>query len=864
MSFSISAMIRSQPADYGFQLNEFDPFFNYRATNFIVENGLPAYSQWHDDMSWYPFGRDVFNTSQVMLHVTAATLYEAFGGGSDLYGFTIIFPVVFGSLTAIVVFALVRVIGGTTAGLFASLLYSISLPIITRGSIGWFKSEPLGLFYGLLGIYLFLSGIKSSSQKIALAKLLGGGIFIGFAFSAWGGTDFFVLPLGLLILSLPFVRKDMGFLRWAIPVFVLGLAISLSPFERPGLSFFVKASGFMIIGPTIFLVICSFIQKLSSEEKRKRNTALFLVAILVAGIGILSTNVFGLPSFRYLNAINPFLITVDPLVDSIAEHSTTTIFQSFLFNSVFMIFSAIGVWLIFKNLLSDSNDKRDVQIFALIFGLLGVYISSAFIRLELFSSLALIILGSVGLAMITKEIFRQDQKENKKLIKSHPKALKISYSVIIAILLIMPMMVPISANWINSAKSPPTILNGGSNYNISTTDWLDAMQWLKESTPEDAVVASWWDYGYWITTLGERRSIADNATLIDWRIKQMAQVFLSTPDEAWKILQDMDADYILIYVAAQRINSEEPPLYFAQGGGDESKKQWFMRIGGFPTEKYLYNDGLSPTSEFWDETMLGKMIPFTTFAYVDLTNQKQSDAYLPGFTPVYIDDIKFPKDSNGPLKLAYMSSGFLRKDSGPINGVLIYEVNKDYKPQEFVTPTESEITTQSEIITESKGQTATISTSFGNIVIALKPEIAPKTVENFVKLANSNFYDGTMFHRIIPGFVIQGGDPNTISGPPGTWGTGGPGYTIDAEISNTKHTKYAVSMARGQDINSAGSQFFIVLDDVPMLDGKYTVFGEVIEGKDVVDKIAAIQTNLNDQPVDWESARMKSITISSP
>ena len=178
LSFSITAIIRSQPAYYVFQLNEFDPFFNYRATKFIVENGIPAYFQWHDNMSWHPFGRDVANTSQVMLHITAAVLYGAFGGGSDLYGFTIVLPVIFGSLTTIVIFALVRLIGGTTAGLFASLLYSISLPIITRGTIGWFKSEPLGLFYGLLGVYLFLSGIKSSSSRIAFAKLIGGGIFL--------------------------------------------------------------------------------------------------------------------------------------------------------------------------------------------------------------------------------------------------------------------------------------------------------------------------------------------------------------------------------------------------------------------------------------------------------------------------------------------------------------------------------------------------------------------------------------------------------------------------------------------------------------------------------------------------------------
>jgi dolichyl-diphosphooligosaccharide--protein glycosyltransferase len=862
LSFSISAMIRGQPADYGFQLNEFDPYFNYRATQFIVENGIPAYFEWHDDMSWYPFGRDVAGTSQVMLHITTAVLYGAFGG--DLYGFTIVFPLVIGSLTAIVIFALVRVIGGTTAGLFASLMYSVSLPILTRGSLGWFKSEPLGLFYGLLAAYLFLSAIKSTSHKIAAAKMIGGGIFLGFAFSAWGGTDFFVLPIGLFILSLPFTRKDAGFLRWAVPLFILGLAISLAPFERPGLGFFGKASGLMIIGPTLFLIASSFIQKIAGEKKARLYTALFLIVVIAAGIGIISANVFGLPSFRYLNAINPFLTTLDPLTDSVAEHATTTVFQSFLFNSVFMVFAGIGVWLIFKNLSNEANQRRDVQVFALIFGLLGVYISSAFIRLELFSSLALVILGSIGLALLTKEIFKPARQESKKLIRSHPKTIKISFLVVITIFLIVPLMAPASSNWVNAVKVPPTILNGGSNYNIATSDWLDAMAWLKENTPNDAVVASWWDYGYWITTLGERRSIADNATLIDWRIEQMAQAFLSTPDQGWKILQEMDADYVLIYVAAQRINTEDPPLFFVNGGGDESKKQWFMRIGGFDTQRFLYDDGVSSTPEFWNETLLGRMIPFTVYGYVDLASQRQADRYVSGFTPVYLDDIKYPKEGDGPLKLAYMSSGFLIKDTGPINGVLIYEINKNYVPSE-VTPIEPATTpiTPTESAPQTTNPIATISTNFGDIVIELNPQVAPNTVANFVKLANDKFYDGTLFHRIISTFVIQGGDPNTKDQPPGTWGTGGPGYSIDAEISSLKHTKYVVSMARGTDINSAGSQFFIMTGDAPFLDGKYTIFGKVIQGQEVVDKIASLQTDLNDRPVDFEAARMNSVRISS-
>ena len=152
LSFTTSFLIRSQGAEYGFELNEFDPFFNFRATEYIVENGLAEYFDWQDDLSWYPEGRNVSATSQVMLHVTAAITYQMFGGDSSLYDYTILFPVIFGSLTVIVIFALVRVIGGTTAGLFAAMLFSVSTPIILRGTIGWFKSEPLGIFFGLLGL----------------------------------------------------------------------------------------------------------------------------------------------------------------------------------------------------------------------------------------------------------------------------------------------------------------------------------------------------------------------------------------------------------------------------------------------------------------------------------------------------------------------------------------------------------------------------------------------------------------------------------------------------------------------------------------------------------------------------------------
>ena len=144
IAVSASGLIRAQPASYGFELHEFDPFFNYRATEFVLNNGYDAYFDWHDEMSWYPYGRDVSATSQVMLHLVTATFYKIFGFGATLYDFTIMFPLVIGSLTSIIIFALVRVVGGTTAGLIASLMFAVATPVLARGMIGRYKSEPLG------------------------------------------------------------------------------------------------------------------------------------------------------------------------------------------------------------------------------------------------------------------------------------------------------------------------------------------------------------------------------------------------------------------------------------------------------------------------------------------------------------------------------------------------------------------------------------------------------------------------------------------------------------------------------------------------------------------------------------------------
>ncbi len=151
-------------------------------------------------------------------------------------------------------------------------------------------------------------------------------------------------------------------------------------------------------------------------------------------------------------------------------------------------------------------------------------------------------------------------------------------------------------------------------------------------------------------------------------------------------------------------------------------------------------------------------------------------------------------------------------------------------------------------VREAAGEQVVLETDAGKIVIALNAQLAPGTVENFRKLVTAGFYDGTYFHRVIPGFMIQGGDPNTRDNNRANDGSGGPGYTIKAEFNAQKHVRGAVSMARTSDPDSAGSQFFICVASAPYLDGQYTLFGRVTEGMAVVDKIVNAARDPRDNP----------------
>ena len=268
------------------------------------------------------------------------------------------------------------------------------------------------------------------------------------------------------------------------------------------LRLFLVLTDSFLVGCTAFLVACIVVRRMFSKSQLRVSLAL-LGGSIVSGIVLVLSGVINFPSFRYMNAANPLLITTDMLNDSVSEHATTSLDISFYFFSILMVFAGIGAWLLLQKKVDHSfKIKGEMAAFALIIGLVGVYFSSAFVRLEVFGSISVIILASIGISILISKILKVQQK-------SRGAVTKISFLVVIVILLMVPFVHPEKLNWSNNNEGLPiSILHSGTKFDLSTNDWPHAMQWVKENTPKDAVIAAWWDYGYWISTLSERKNLS--------------------------------------------------------------------------------------------------------------------------------------------------------------------------------------------------------------------------------------------------------------------------------------------------------------------------------------------------------------------
>ncbi len=785
--FVIALFMRIYPAEYGWYLNEFDPYFDYYASLHVVtlaqQHGLwyalfnkvscpttptaqtlssalscqsqQGYFYWHTSQFWYPYGRNVASTSQVGLQLTGAFTYlfinSVFRIPISYYDWIVFFPVLVGSLTTISLYFLVKKITNSAGGILAALVFAVSPPILQRGNLGWFKSEPLALLLATAGSYFFLTvyNSRTSTQGMLLRGLIAGLLF-GYADTAWGGGDEFILVFAVIFLVAPFIKAiDMKKTAYGGSLVVAGFLLVDGLAPRPGISEISGITGLALIFSWLFTFFAYYLRTYGDPTMYLRNVIKVFLIMIFGGLLFLafSSSLLASVSGRYITVIDTFYRSSSPLEQSVAEQQIPTGANFFEYYAVLIFLAAFGIYAAMRR-------KNMESIFALALGITGVYIATSFSRLMVYSTLALGVLAAIGVVEIAEAILRPSVasiSRKKTRIYEARSEIKVGFVIFMIIVLALPMFYPQDSTayslshsgYFASANVPVSVANGATTFATTSPDWFQAFSFLRQ-TPPGATVVSWWDYGYWVAVMGNVTTLADNATSNSTQIAMIGRVLSSSPQVSLQLLKEMhDPTYILIFVAGSWVAEQNSQTgqtqvvffltvntpYPNPPGGDESKKQWFIRIGntecnvppqcpaGGTNEDnssapnpLMYPDDFTPTPYFWANTTLGKLIPLTPFspdtyeygpALDGLTTSgpcslnDQVSGYnaticatngASGISDGYAEflnyQVNYPaSNSSAPFQLAFESSSLpnaaaqTSSGSGLFQDVLIYKIN---------------------------------------------------------------------------------------------------------------------------------------------------------------------------------------------
>jgi len=672
----LAFVIRLLPMRWGTYLSEFDPYFQYRVTEHMVENGFFAWTSWHDDLRWYPYGHEIARTAFPGLPFTAASSYlvlNALGLPINLLEFVVLFPAIMGTLTCLVMYFLGKDIGGKEVGLFSALFLALNAAYIGRTSWGFFDDETVGIFGILLFILFFLRSIETEKPfKSSMIYAIAAGLSLGYIFISWGAAQY---PMGMTVLfvfAMLLLRRYSSRLLFSYSTtFGIALFIAVN-IPKNGLQFLTGSSVLPVFG--VFLLLC--IYEAVGYIKTAKMKALFViifVALLIFSFFMLSWLGFikGLEA-KYLSVLNPFERFTRPIMESVQEHRPSA-WGSFYYDF------GIGVFFVPFGLFFAVRNPTNRNVFLGIFGLTSIYFASSMIRLTLLMAPALCLLWALALVRLLRPFIT--------LLKESPiisrrktrfatrvgKEFSGAVLIVVFLLLLLTFVLP-DPRVFGQADSPTTLAAASVPIKPAETvpDWIDTLAWMRENLPSTAVVASWWDYGYWIAIWGNRTSLADNGTWNLTQIQNIGLMFMSNETGAIQILEKWNQDahnrglqsnvsHVLVFTTFDQ-NGNDAMV------GDEGKWRWMARIPGLDDQSFgnyslgtdwvdtsedgsIQSDELLPNSKgsstllyklmkYGKETKLGKSSS-VSLGHFDLTYFSQGSAVGGIYPLVCIYEIKY-------------------------------------------------------------------------------------------------------------------------------------------------------------------------------------------------------------------------------
>jgi len=588
-------------------IHEFDPYFNYRTTQYLTSEGFYEFHNWFDDRAWYPLGRIIGGTIYPGLMVTSAILYHVmhfFHITIEVRNVCVFLAPLFSSFTTLVTYQLTKELKDSGAGLIAAAMIAIVPGYISRSVAGSYDNEGIAIFCMLLTYWLWIKSVKSGSLLWSTMCSLA----YFYMVSSWGGYVFLINLIPMHVFALMVTGRFSHRIYVAYSTVycigtILSMQISVVGFQPVQTSEHMAALG--IFGLCQIHAFVDYLRfRLSSKHFEILFKSLVFLSATVAGIigAILTISGKVAPwTGRFYSLLDPSYAKNNiPIIASVSEHQPTT-WSSFYFDLQMLVFMfPVGLYYCFSKL-------TDANIFIIIYGVTSIYFAGVMVRLMLVLAPVACILAGIGISSVLATYMKnidfgssqpaQKQSTSRKGKNQSDPSYPIKNEVatfMVALVTFFLITYTFHCTWVTSeAYSSPSIVlsakqNDGSR--IIFDDFREAYYWLRQNTPEDAKVMSWWDYGYQITAMANRTILVDNNTWNNTHISRVGQAMASPEDKAYEIMRELDVGYVLVIFGGLTGYSSD----------DINKFLWMVRIGGSTdTGKHIKeHDYYTPAGEF--------------------------------------------------------------------------------------------------------------------------------------------------------------------------------------------------------------------------------------------------------------------------
>ena len=632
-----------------------------------------------------------------VLPMTAAVLYSIvsfLGVNVDLMAFCSFLPAIFGTIACLIIYFIGKDMGGKTIGLFAALFLALAPSFLARTALGFFDTEVPGMLGLLLFIFLFLRAIdETKSLRSSLMYSIGSGLTLAYFIGAWGAAYFLLGLTVLFVFALILLKRYSQRLLISYSL-TFGLALFIAT-KIPVISLGYLTSGVVLPVAGVFLLLC--VAEVLRYNISIRTKVLLTVAVLITIVGcfvaVWQLGYMAGIAGKFITVLDPFVRSAVPLIESVAEHRISAWGNIYFELGLGILFFLVGLYFTLRN-------PTNRNVFLLLFGATSLYFAASMVRLLVIFAPAFSLLAAIGVLGVLKPFYALLREAPQIAIKSKRRIARVSkeYSgaaiFLVFILLLTNLAFSPQSGGIprvyGQAYSPITISASSLPVvpNEPVNEWLDMLSWTQIKLQPTTVVCAWWDYGYWLSILGNVTTLADNATVNGTQIENIGFIFMAPEDKAMAMLERYNAKYILVFITLGIGQSSDGGSYVVRsvGYGDEGKWVWMARISGQARDRFIKEGLLDENSAWTDEatfinktsgewydtgknTTIYKLMSWAKQRWADVSGaQSRITADEAGVQPTYFKEAYFAGENLNAIDASAKYGGLI-----PI--IALYEID---------------------------------------------------------------------------------------------------------------------------------------------------------------------------------------------